>query len=60
MQICYEAVWTKRNVRGTHHILDRAKVDHGGSFSTTAVEVFIFIVFFLNFYAVSFLLVVYC
>eukprot|EP00597_Dinobryon_sp_UTEXLB2267_P005647 CAMPEP_0170080918 /NCGR_PEP_ID=MMETSP0019_2-20121128/16920_1 /TAXON_ID=98059 /ORGANISM="Dinobryon sp., Strain UTEXLB2267" /LENGTH=662 /DNA_ID=CAMNT_0010295097 /DNA_START=50 /DNA_END=2038 /DNA_ORIENTATION=- len=38
-KICYEAVWTNRNMStGTKHILDRAKTTYGGNYSKAQVE----------------------
>eukprot|EP01034_Spumella_vulgaris_P039545 gene39545-48860_t len=38
VKICYEAVWSKRNTKGTVHVLDRAKTTHGGSYTHAQVE----------------------
>lgn len=39
MQICFEALWTNRAAQtGTPHRLDRAKTQHGGSYSELQVE----------------------
>jgi hypothetical protein len=39
LQICVEGYWTNRNaVTGTAHALDRAKTQHGGSYSDVQVE----------------------
>lgn len=39
LNICVEALWTKRGVKtGTEHLLDRASIKYGGSYTSKKVE----------------------